>query len=81
MRCYLVIEGKGYPLSFASAMRVLAFLKARTLEDAERVMIESTLTRVGRADKAASALGISRKSLWEKRKRYGISADMRRKPR
>ena len=44
-----------------------------TLEAVERRYIEQTLRRVlGSQTKAAAILGISRKALWEKRKRYGI---------
>jgi DNA-binding NtrC family response regulator len=44
-----------------------------TLEDVERRYIESTLQHArANQTKAASILGISRKALWEKRKRYGL---------
>jgi len=44
-----------------------------TLEDVERRYIELTLQYArGNQTKAASILGISRKALWEKRKRYGL---------
>jgi len=44
-----------------------------TLEDVERRYIEITLQHAkGNQTKAASILGISRKALWEKRKRYGL---------
>ena len=45
-----------------------------TLEDVERRYIELVLREVkGSQTRAADILGISRKALWEKRKRYGIS--------
>ncbi|MBI4266378.1 MAG: sigma-54-dependent Fis family transcriptional regulator [Acidobacteria bacterium] len=44
-----------------------------TLDEVERRYIELTLHRVqGNQTKAAAILGISRKALWEKRKRYGL---------
>ena len=47
--------------------------KRPTLEDVERRYIELTLQHVkGNQTRAAAILGISRKALWEKRKRYGL---------
>jgi len=44
-----------------------------TLEDVERRYIELTLTYArGNQTRAAAILGISRKALWEKRKRFGL---------
>ena len=44
-----------------------------TLEQVERRYIELTLTYArGNQTRAAAILGISRKALWEKRKRYGL---------
>ena len=44
-----------------------------TLEEVERRYIELTLAHVrGNQTRAAAILGISRKALWEKRKRYGL---------
>jgi two-component system, NtrC family, response regulator HydG len=44
-----------------------------TLEDVERRYIELTLTFArGNQTRAAAILGISRKALWEKRKRFGL---------
>ena len=44
-----------------------------TLEEVERRYIELTLARArGNQTRAAAILGISRKALWEKRKRYGL---------
>lgn len=44
-----------------------------TLDQIERRYIEQTLRRMrGNQTRAAAILGISRKALWEKRKRYGI---------
>ena len=45
-----------------------------TLEEVERLYIESTLKELGGSINAAAAqLGISRKVLWQRRKRHGIS--------
>ncbi|MBV9108453.1 MAG: hypothetical protein JO306_03475 [Gemmatimonadetes bacterium] len=45
-----------------------------TLEAVERLYIEATLREVGGSiNDAASRLGISRKVLWQRRKRHGIS--------
>jgi two-component system response regulator HydG len=50
-----------------------AAAKRPTLEDVERRYIELTLQFArGNQTRAASILGISRKALWEKRKRYGM---------
>jgi two-component system, NtrC family, response regulator AtoC len=47
-----------------------------TLEDAEKAHIQRTLAAYdGNIQRAAEALGISRKSLWEKRKKYGLLTD------
>jgi DNA-binding NtrC family response regulator len=44
-----------------------------TLEDVERRYIELTLAYArGNQTRAAAILGISRKALWEKRKRFGL---------
>ena len=44
-----------------------------TLEEVERRYIELTLAHArGNQTRAAAILGISRKALWEKRKRYGL---------
>ena len=44
-----------------------------TLEDVERRYIELTLSYArGNQTRAAAILGISRKALWEKRKRFGL---------
>jgi DNA-binding NtrC family response regulator len=44
-----------------------------TLDEIERRYLEQTLRRVrGNQTRAAAILGISRKSLWEKRKRYDL---------
>jgi DNA-binding NtrC family response regulator len=48
--------------------------KRPTLEEVERRYIELVLRDArGNQTKAAAVLGISRKALWEKRKRYGLS--------
>lgn len=50
-----------------------AAAKRPTLEDVERRYIEITLHYAkGNQTRAAAILGISRKALWEKRKRYGV---------
>ena len=44
--------------------------------DAEKAYLAAVLSRFdGRVGLAAQALGISRKTLWEKNKRYGLRAD------
>jgi DNA-binding NtrC family response regulator len=44
-----------------------------TLADVEKAYIEATLAACGdRVQQASEILGISRKNLWEKRKRYGL---------
>jgi DNA-binding NtrC family response regulator len=50
-----------------------ALARRPTLEDVERRYIAATLRDVrGNQTEAARILGISRKALWEKRKRYGL---------
>jgi len=50
--------------------------KGLTLADAERQYIRLTLEETGGdIQRAAEILGISRKNLWEKRKKYGLLAD------
>ncbi len=50
--------------------------KGLTLADAERQYIRLTLAETGGdIQRAAEILGISRKNLWEKRKKYGLLAD------
>ena len=50
-----------------------ALAQRPTLEDVERRYIAATLRDVrGNQTEAARILGISRKALWEKRKRYGL---------
>jgi two-component system NtrC family response regulator len=45
-----------------------------SLKDVEEAYIRYVLEQVGgNQTRAASVLGISRKALWEKRRRYGIS--------
>jgi len=58
----------------APALQPPAALAQRpTLEDVERRYIAATLRDVrGNQTEAARILGISRKALWEKRKRYGL---------
>jgi DNA-binding NtrC family response regulator len=46
-----------------------------TLEEVERLYIEATLHEVGGSvNEAARRLGVSRKVLWQRRKRHGIGA-------
>ena len=61
-----ILEGK--EAYFAPALD-----KRPTLEDVERRYIEVTLAYArGNQTRAAAILGISRKALWEKRKRFGL---------
>jgi DNA-binding NtrC family response regulator len=61
-----LLEGDDAYLAPAAAARP-------TLEDVERRYIEITLQYAkGNQTRAAAILGISRKALWEKRKRYGL---------
>jgi DNA-binding NtrC family response regulator len=61
-----VLEGNDAYLAPAGSKRP-------TLEEVERRYIELTLQHVkGNQTRAAAILGISRKALWEKRKRYGL---------
>jgi two-component system, NtrC family, response regulator AtoC len=60
------------------APRTTAFQvpKGLTLADAEREYIRHTLEETsGNIQRAAELLGISRKNLWEKRKKYGLLAE------
>ena len=46
-----------------------------TLEEVERLYIEATLREVGGSiNEAARRLGVSRKVLWQRRKRHGLLA-------
>jgi DNA-binding NtrC family response regulator len=58
----------------APALRSDVALSSRpTLDEVERRYIAATLRHVrGSQTDAARILGISRKALWEKRKRYGL---------
>jgi two-component system response regulator AtoC len=52
----------------------VALPRGLTLEEVERLYIEATLKELGGSINAAAAqLGISRKVLWQRRKRHGIS--------
>jgi transcriptional regulator with PAS, ATPase and Fis domain len=70
----VVEERRVTRLGAMNATGVRARLEARpTLEDVERRSIEITLQPAkGNQTRAASILGISRKALWEKRKRCGL---------
>lgn len=60
-------------LEHAEAYLAPAGTKRPTLDEVERRYIELTLQYAkGSQTKAAQILGISRKALWEKRKRYGL---------
>jgi DNA-binding NtrC family response regulator len=61
------------PLEAVSAHDGSKTSTASTLVDAEKAHIERTLAAFnGNVQRAAEALGISRKNLWEKRKKYGL---------
>jgi two-component system response regulator AtoC len=54
---------------------VVAVPRGLTLDDVERLYIESTLKELGgNINAAARQLGISRKVLWQRRKRHGLGA-------
>jgi DNA-binding NtrC family response regulator len=54
-------------------VNAFAVPKRLTLADAEREYIRLTLEETdGDIQRAAELLGISRKNLWEKRKKYGL---------
>jgi len=54
----------------------LAVPRGLTLEEVERLYIEATLREVGGSiNDAARQLGVSRKVLWQRRKRHGIIQD------
>ncbi len=71
------IEPSGLPdhiLESPSVTFRLGSERRPTLADVEKTYIEITLRHVrGNQTRAAEILGISRKSLWEKRRRYGLS--------
>ena len=49
---------------------------AEFMAEAERSYLQAVLQRFeGKVGSAAAALGISRKTLWEKSKRYGLKAE------
>lgn len=64
-----LVLGKGVPTAVGNA----ASVRTRSLVDVEREHIQQILLHTGGDTvKAASILGISRKTLWEKRKKYGL---------
>jgi DNA-binding NtrC family response regulator len=64
----------GNPFEHEDADRPIAPLH-ESIEETERVQIRRALERCGRSvTRSADLLGISRKTLWEKMKRLGISA-------
>ena len=63
-------ERVGCVIEFASGVSVPAGL---TLKEVEREYIRQSLDAFdGRVSATAESLGISRKNLWEKRKRHGL---------
>ncbi|HET9765528.1 MAG TPA: helix-turn-helix domain-containing protein, partial [Thermoanaerobaculia bacterium] len=67
-----LVLGDGGPLD-PSPPAALAGARPRTLAEIERDEIVKALAHTrGHQGKAAALLGISRKALWEKRKRFGI---------
>ena len=59
----------------AAEASALPIPRGLTLEEVERLYIEATLRDVGGSiNDAARQLGVSRKVLWQRRKRHGISA-------
>ncbi|HLL46241.1 MAG TPA: sigma-54 dependent transcriptional regulator, partial [Longimicrobiaceae bacterium] len=57
----------------APATAVLSVPKGLTLDEVERLYIEATLREMGgNVQAAATALGVSRKVLWQRRKRHGL---------
>jgi DNA-binding NtrC family response regulator len=65
------------PVSAAPPLpgNVVAVPRGLTLDDVERMYIESTLKELGgNINAAARQLGISRKVLWQRRKRHGLGA-------
>ncbi len=59
----------------AAESNALPVPRGLTLEEVERLYIEATLREVGGSvNEAARRLGVSRKVLWQRRKRHGIGA-------
>jgi two-component system, NtrC family, response regulator AtoC len=59
----------------AAEASLLPVPRGLTLEEVERLYIEATLLEVGGSvNEAARRLGVSRKVLWQRRKRHGIGA-------
>ncbi|HEV2145876.1 MAG TPA: sigma-54 dependent transcriptional regulator [Longimicrobiaceae bacterium] len=57
----------------APASSVLPVPKGLTLDEVERLYIEATLRELGgNVQEAAARLGVSRKVLWQRRKRHGL---------
>jgi two-component system, NtrC family, response regulator AtoC len=62
------------PIQPPTAPRALSLELGLMLEEVERRYIAATLeATAGELDEVAQHLGISRKTLWEKRKRYGLA--------
>ena len=69
-----VPELSGAPGRAAEA-NTLPIPRGLTLDEVERLYIEATLREVGGSiNDAARQLGVSRKVLWQRRKRHGIPA-------
>ena len=78
-RAVLVADGpllrpEHFPLDFVGAASTAQEDALLTLEELEREYIRRVLWRVrGHKGRAARVLGINRKTLLEKRKRYGLT--------
>jgi two-component system, NtrC family, response regulator AtoC len=67
-------ELSGTPGQRAEERNAITVPRGLTLEQVERMYIEATLSEVGGSiNDAARVLGISRKVLWQRRKRHGIT--------
>jgi two-component system response regulator AtoC len=74
-RSDLPAPGAAAPSAPAARAKTFQLPKGLSLADAQREYIRLTLEETdGDVQRAAEILGISRKSLWEKRKKYGLLA-------
>ncbi|HET6764278.1 MAG TPA: sigma-54 dependent transcriptional regulator [Longimicrobiaceae bacterium] len=72
-----IAELSASPAPAAAPVDGIAVPRGLTLEDVEKLYIEATLDELdGSITAAARQLGISRKVLWQRRKRHGISGPM-----